>query len=403
MLEHAIWWHVYPLGACAAPIRGERDASDQEAHRLRRLLPWLDHVVRLGANGLLLGPIFESTTHGYDTVDHHRIDSRLGTEADFDELVAAASERGIAVMLDGVFNHVSREHPIVHDHPEMIAWRDGHPLGWEGNFDLVQLDHSNPAVADLVVDVMTHWLERGIAGWRLDAAYSVPNSFWADVSARVRERFPDVILLGEVIHGDYAEFVRDGGLTTITQYELWKALWSSLVDTNAWELAHAIERHDAYAAAFIPQIFVGNHDVTRIATRVGEDGAALALAALMTLPGSPSIYYGDELGWTGTKYDRAGGDDEVRSALPEHPDTDESSVFEMHQRVIGWRRRHAWVATSRVSVLEKTDSTLAWEVTNGDRSLRVDVDLAARRLVAGEGDDTLRIGSIRSRATRASQ
>ena len=95
MLEHAIWWHVYPLGACGAPIRGERDASDQEAHRLRRLLPWLDHFVRFGANGLLLGPIFESTTHGYDTVDHHRIDSRLGTEADFDELVAAASERGI--------------------------------------------------------------------------------------------------------------------------------------------------------------------------------------------------------------------------------------------------------------------------------------------------------------------
>ncbi|WP_425309965.1 alpha-amylase family glycosyl hydrolase [Ammonicoccus fulvus] len=391
MLEHAIWWHVYPLGACGAPIRGERDAAGQEAHRLRRLLPWLDHVVRLGANGLLLGPIFQSTTHGYDTVDHHRIDSRLGTEADFDDLVAAASERGIAVMLDGVFNHVSREHPIVREHPEMIAWRDGHPLGWEGNFDLVQLDHSKPAVADLVVDVMTHWLERGIAGWRLDAAYSVPTWFWARVSERVRERFPDAILLGEMIHGDYAEFARDGGLTTITQYELWKALWSSILDTNAWELAHAIERHDAYAATFIPQTFVGNHDVTRIATRVGHDGAALALAALMTLPGSPSIYYGDELGWTGTKYERAGGDDEVRVALPELPDECHSPVFEMHQRVIGWRRRHAWVATGRVSVLEKTDSTLAWEVTNGDQSVRVDVDLAARRLVAG-GDDTLHVG-----------
>ena len=66
-LDYAIWWHVYPLGACGAPVRDR--AGDDAAPRLRRLEPWLDYVVRLGCNGLLLGPIFESVAHGYDTLD----------------------------------------------------------------------------------------------------------------------------------------------------------------------------------------------------------------------------------------------------------------------------------------------------------------------------------------------
>ncbi|MDO5684167.1 MAG: alpha-amylase family glycosyl hydrolase, partial [Propionibacteriaceae bacterium] len=146
LLDTAIWWHVYPLTACGAPIhRPDQAAAAHQEHRLRRLLNWLDYAVELGCSGLLLGPIFASSSHGYDTLDHFHIDPRLGDDADFDHLVAAARERGLSIMLDGVFNHVGVEHPLVTSGSALIK-RDAHgaPLPWEGNGDLALLDHSRP-------------------------------------------------------------------------------------------------------------------------------------------------------------------------------------------------------------------------------------------------------------------
>ena len=104
-VEHAIWWHVYPLGLCGAPIR-EPDTAP--GPRLRRLLGWLDYAIELGCSGLLLGPIFESQSHGYDSLDLFRIDPRLGDESDFTELVSQCRDRGLRILLDGVFSHVGK-------------------------------------------------------------------------------------------------------------------------------------------------------------------------------------------------------------------------------------------------------------------------------------------------------
>src|SRR3978361_767774 len=108
-VQDAVWWHGYPLGCVGAEQAAPADGAVPS--RLGRLTNWLDYVVGLGANGLALGPVFASSTHGYDTVDHFRIDPRLGDDADFDALVAAAHDRGLRVLLYGVFNHVGREHP----------------------------------------------------------------------------------------------------------------------------------------------------------------------------------------------------------------------------------------------------------------------------------------------------
>ena len=112
-VQHVMWWHVYPLGFVGAEVRPAAPVGGAPAWSTASTAStaWLDHVVDLGLNGLLLGPVFASSTHGYDTVDHFRIDPRLGDDADFDALVAAAHERGVRVLLDGVFNHVGREHP----------------------------------------------------------------------------------------------------------------------------------------------------------------------------------------------------------------------------------------------------------------------------------------------------
>lgn len=406
MLEHAIWWQVYPLGALGAPIR--EDWSDTgEEHRLRKLGPWLDYIAELGCNGILFGPLFESTTHGYDTTNHLRIDPRLGTNEDFDRLVAECRSRGLHIILDGVFNHVGVRHPLTlaaldgQPSPVMIA-ADGYPQHWEGNLDLAELDHTDPATEDLVVEAMEFWLERGIAGWRLDVAYSVPTDFWARVTDRVRERFPHAVFVGEIIHGDYLHLIDAGHLDSATQYELWKGIWSSIKDRNLWELAHALERHNEFSASHRLQIFVGNHDVDRIASTLGDDGAAIAAAILFSLPGIPSIYQGDEQAFRGVKGEGASSDDQIRPPLPPAPDALGEFgwwMYHHYQTLVAVRRRHPWLVDGRIEILDKANEHLTYRVTSrpsgqpgdpnlGEGALTVTIDLTAPsiRLAFDDGE-----------------
>lgn len=359
MLDRTIWWHVYPLAALGAPIRSEHDS----AHRLRALEPWLDYLVELGCNGLLLGPIFASATHGYDTLDHFRIDPRLGDDEDFDWLIDACRQRGVNLMLDGVFNHVARSHP-------WVASGLAGDTDWEGHGELATLNHDDPRVQDAVAEIMLHWLRRGIAGWRLDVAYAVPPEFWRTVLARVREEFPDAMFLGEVIHGDYGEIARAGTLDAVTQYELWKATWSSLVDANFWELAHALERHPTDV---LPNTFIGNHDVDRIASTVGPEKVVLAAAVLLTVPGMPSIYYGDEQGFTGVRGEGWSADDSVRPVLPAELSPLGAWIYDEYRELIALRRRQAWLTHSQVEVLHKTNETISYRCVSGENSLQVDL------------------------------
>jgi len=388
-VESTIWWHVYPLGFTGAPIREPHD----EAHRLGHVVAWLDHAVELGASGLLLGPVFASQTHGYDTTDHFRVDERLGDDADLDALIAACRERGLRIVLDGVFNHVGAGHPwfrrALAEGPDgeladlfRIDWSDPaapRAADFEGHASLVALDHEHPRVADLVVDVMTTWLDRGIDGWRLDAAYAVPTSFWARVLPRVRERHPDAWFVAEVIHGDYGAFAAASTVDSVTQYELWKAIWSSLVDRNFFELDWALTRHDEIARAVLPATFVGNHDVTRIASRVGPEGAVLALVVLLTVAGVPSVYYGDEEAYTGVKEDRLGGDDDVRPRMPPTPADLApwgAETFRLHRELVGLRRRNPWLVRATTHRTEVTHTRLAYTArsTTSDDELHVTLD-----------------------------
>lgn len=387
----AIWWQVYPLGFSGAPIR---DADPHQAPRLRRLLGWLDYAAEMGVSGLLLGPIFASQSHGYDTVDHFRIDPRLGSDEDFDALVSACRERGLRILLDGVFSHVGVEHPALSRvlaegpwSPEAglfdIDWNapgGPAPRVFEGHSSLVRLNHGSEQTVDYTVAAMEHWLARGIDGWRLDAAYSVGPDFWARVLPRVRAHFPAAWILGEVIHGDYSQFVSASGVDSVTQYELWKAIWSSVTDRNMFELDWSLTRHNSFLAHFTPQTFIGNHDVTRIASTLGPDGALAAAAILLTVGGIPSIYYGDEQGFVGIKEQRLGGDDDVRPAFPDTPrelaDWGQD-IFRAYQELIALRRRTPWLVTATTKALHVENARYLYRVqaTGGGEFLDVHVDL----------------------------
>jgi len=400
--ENTLWWHVYPLGFCGAPIRY---ADPEPGPRLLRLLPWLDHAVDLGATGLLLGPVFASQTHGYDSLDQYRIDPRLGGDAEFDALVAACRERGLRLVLDGVFSHVGNDHPLVgealRDGPDSHAAQlidiDWHASGgprprvFEGHGSLARLRHETDATADYVAGVMTHWLDRGADGWRLYAAYSVDPAFWARVLPRVRAHAPEAWFLGEVIHGDYPAFVAASGVDTVTQYELWKAIWSSLRDRNFFELDHALRRHAAMLERFVPQTFVGNHDVTRIASTVGADAALAATAVLLTIGGTPSIYAGDELGMRGIKRERVGGDDAVRPAFPPAPAPDGAAqrILDAHRDLARIRRDRPWLtrAVTETTSLGNTRYVYRARSRDGQQHLDVTLDITSGvRVSVRDGD-----------------
>ena len=373
-VDHVIWWQVFPLGFVGAESTGAGSAGP--VHRLPRLLGWLDHLVSLGANGLLLGPIFASATHGYDTVDYFRIDPRLGDDADFDALVAACRQRGIRLLLDGVFNHAGRDFaPIrqalaegpgspaaewvagLYDHDGMIS-----ADYFEGHDTLVTLNHDSPLVRAHVLEVMRHWLRRGVDGWRLDAAYAVPPDFWASVLPQVRAEFNQAWFVGEMIHGDYVGYVTESGLDSITAYELWKAIWSALDSVNLHELEWTLGRHAGFVEHYLPQTFLGNHDVTRVASRIGDPRhRSHAIVLLGFLPGIPSVYYGDEFGLEAVKEERVGGDDAVRPAFPvergeltnEHPEVEQT-----YRRAIALRRRHPWLVDAAISTEQVGDAHL---------------------------------------------
>ena len=384
-VDHLIGWHVYPLGFVGAPARLE---SQEVSHRLAHLEAWLDHAVALGCSGLALGPVFSSASHGYDTLDYFTIDPRLGDDDDFDHLLQAAHARGLSVLLDGVFNHVSRRNRIVQDAQSagpdsdagrMVRWCEGHLDVFEGHSDLVALNHDNPAVREHVTRIMNYWCGRGVDGWRLDAAYSVNPEFWAAVLPPVREKRPDVWIFGEVIHGDYASIVRASGMDSVTQYELWKGIWSSIESRNFFELDHALGRHNEFSDAFTPMTFVGNHDVTRIASRVGQDGAVLATAILATIGGIPLIYYGDELAYRGVKEERFGGDDDIRPVFPASP-ADLSNLgadtLRAHQSLLGLRRRHPWLVDARTESLDLTNERYVYRTgVPGVEPLIVELDV----------------------------
>ncbi|MGC4106768.1 MAG: alpha-amylase family glycosyl hydrolase [Thermomicrobiales bacterium] len=323
--REAVFYHIYPLGLLDAPRENTPDTPIDS--RLPALAAWGPHIRSLGANVVYLGPVFESATHGYDTIDYRTVDRRLGTNDDLKELVATWHAQGIRVILDGVLNHVARDAAPFRDlreRGEESPYRDwfanvrfgqrsplGDPFmyeGWSFHYELAKLNLANAEVRAWLFETVRFWFrEFGIDGLRLDAADVMDKAFLRDLAAVCREESPDCFLVGEVVHGDYSAWAGPGMLDSVTNYQAFKGLYSSLNDRNLFEVAHAFNREfgpEGVYRGLSLYNFADNHDVDRVASVLRDPVNLYPLhAMLFTMPGIPSIYYGSEWGYRGKKRD----------------------------------------------------------------------------------------------------
>lgn len=326
--ENAVFYHIYPLGYCGAPERN--DFNSAPCNRLNEIGERIDYIASLGCNAVYLGPVFESSAHGYDTADYFNVDRRLGSNADLAGLIESFHSHGIRVVLDGVFNHVGRSFWAFRDVQEKLetsqfcGWFSslkfgekspcGDPFtyeGWNGHYELVRLNLGNNDVRNHLLAAVRMWItDFGIDGIRLDAADCVDIEFQKELSAYTKQIKKEFFLLGEVIHGNYNNWVNQETLDSVTNYECFKGLYSSCNDRNFFEIAYSLRRQFGSSGIYrgLPMYsFADNHDVNRVASLLTVKDHLLPLySILFTMPGVPSVYYGSEWGIEGVK---SGGSD----------------------------------------------------------------------------------------------
>lgn len=317
-----IFYQIYPIGFCGAPTAND----GKTVSRILKLKDWSSYLESLGISSILLNPIFESDNHGYDTRDYKKIDCRLGTNEDFEEVCKDLHAHNVKIVLDGVFNHVGRGFWAFKDVLEKkwdspykdwfcinfdgnSCYNDGFWYeGWEGHFELVKLNLQNPAVVDYLMECVKYWIDEfDIDGLRLDVAYSLDHNFMRRLRSYTQELKPDFALIGEVLFGDYNIIVNDEMLHSCTNYECYKGLYSSFNSMNMFEIAHSLHRQFGsdqwciYRGKHL-MTFVDNHDVTRLASILtNKKHIPLAYGLLMGMPGIPCLYYGSEWAEPGEK------------------------------------------------------------------------------------------------------
>ena len=316
----------------------------------------LDYIQSLGVNVLYLTPIFEApSNHKYDTTNYFRVDLAFGGNAALGKLVEALHSRKMRIILDGVFNHCSEEHPFFQDVIRKGAnspywdWftvsgdgvvREPSPnyACWAGVSSMPEWNHRNPKVREYLLSVVRYWIcEYRIDGWRLDTVEYLPPDFVKDVRRVAKEENPDTYILGEVM-GLATSWFKHDALDGVMHYRLWDGLVSFFA-RGEWDAARfagyvtSIWRSYPDEANYTSYTLLGSHDKPRFLTLAGGDVRRLILAAafLFTFPGAPAIYYGDEIGLEG------GEDPDCRRTFPWEEGTWNKEVLETFRRLIHLR------------------------------------------------------------------
>ena len=334
-MREEVWYEIF--------VRSFQDSDGDGVGDLDGVRSRLPYLADLGVGGIWLMPIHPSPSyHGYDVTDYRAVNPDYGDLDDLRALLSEAHALGMRVILDLVPNHTSAQHPwfqaaLAGDarYRDYYLWRED-PPDWRGtgggsawhaangvsylglfSASMPDLNHTNPDVKRELFDVARHWLEFGVDGFRVDAIQHIvegedgsirntPETYaWvAEFQAFVREVAPDALVLGET-WTEMPAIVRyheAAGLDMSFDYPLWRTVLSAIQARSASDLGYQIEQTLArYPAAAARGIFLSNHDQTRHATQLSiprrdERRLKLAAALLLTMPGTPFLYYGEEIG-----------------------------------------------------------------------------------------------------------
>ncbi|MBK9712383.1 MAG: glycoside hydrolase family 13 protein [Kouleothrix sp.] len=424
-VKHAVFYQIFPdrfakSGQLEKPSNlepwdGEPTPHGYKGGDLLGVIEHLNHIQDLGATAIYLCPIFQSTcNHRYHTHDYYRVDPLLGGDEAFDALLAECKRRGLRVVLDGVFNHASRGFFQFNDVLENGAgspWLDWfsfaeHPANaydlsrppgyaaWIGLHALPKLNTDNPQVREYIMRVGEYWMRKGIDGWRLDVPFEIKSAgFWQEFRRRIKAINPEAYIVGEV-WWDSREWLQGDQFDGVMNYLFAEAAISfsagrrvrrELVENLSYapwpgiggvEYANRIDRLLGlypWPIQLTQLNLLDSHDTARFITIAGGDQASVRLGTLlmMTFPGAPSIYYGDEIGLAG------GLDPECRRTIAwDRPATWDMELYAFYKQAIALCRSQPALSTGAYRRVLATADVVAFARTLDATTLLVAVNAA---------------------------
>ncbi len=389
------------------------------------VLEKLDYLQDLGINAIYFTPIFQSASnHRYHTHDYYQIDPLLGGNKAFFALLEGAHQRNMKIVLDGVFNHASRgffffndilengpnspwlDWFVIEDWP-LSAYDGSKPanyLSWVGNRALPQFNHYNPHVREYIMEIAEYWIRQGIDGWRLDVPFEIKiPDFWQEFRTRVKGINPDAYIVGEIwtdarqwLDGSQFDGVMNylftaptmaftGGDRIILKYVEHQD-YSPYPPLSAGEYGVAIQKLLAlyhWEIQLTQLNLLASHDTARLLTIAGGDIPTVELSTLLllTFPGAPSIYYGDEVGLAG------GNDPDSRRGFPNETDWN-NSLLDYHKELISLRHKYQALRTGDYKVLYAEGSVYVFARVLGleEVIVAVNVDIQSVSVVVNISD-----------------
>ncbi|MEO0407527.1 MAG: glycoside hydrolase family 13 protein [Cyanobacteria bacterium P01_A01_bin.135] len=419
-VKHAVFYQIFPdrfaksqhpkTTPMQVPLEDWHAPPTPQGYKggdLWGVIEQLDYLQDLGITAIYFTPVFQSASnHRYHTHDYYQVDPLLGGNAALKDLLEAAHDRQIKVVLDGVFNHASRGFFYFNDILEngpFSPWIDWFavetwPLSaydgklpanyrsWINNRALPQFNHENPQVKEYIMEVAEYWLRFGIDGWRLDVPFEVTApGFWQTFRDRVKAVNPEAYIVGEVwtdsrkwLDGTQFDGVMNYLFTgptiaftagdrivpeTVVGVEYsasppldaagYASQMKSLLDLYPWEIQLTqLNLLDSHDTARLLSIAGGESDDATTAAEARQT-VRLATLLLLTFPGAPSIFYGDEVGLAGAK------DPDCRRTFPMETDWDKDAL-ETHKRLIALRHAHPALRTGEYQVLAAAGMTYAF-------------------------------------------
>lgn len=355
----AVVYNIFPDSFAAGKRLAPNGAPPCRGGTVRGVTENLDYIASLGFNCIYLNPIFAARSyHRYDTLDYYRIDPHMGAEDDLRDLVRRAHALGIRVILDGVFNHVSSDHPF---------FRDVLEKGWASRYyscfyalpetprmpaagelpgytcfsyvaDMPKTNTADPFLRQYFCDIGAYWVRKfDVDGWRLDVANELDDGFLRAFRASVKAAKSDALIVGEVWE-NAAHYLGGDMLDSAMNYDFRRycrrffaeqTVDAETFDTNVSTLLLRYNEN----ALFAQLNLLDSHDVSRFLSLCGGKTERMELAVLlqMTFPGMPCVFYGDEKGLC--------GESEPEYRRPMAWDAS-SPLEEVYRRMIALRKTH---------------------------------------------------------------